>query len=298
MRVLRPRVLSLSNWLGGHKNCFYSIAVPKGLSSYFSLPTIRASFAGISQLHGKRVDPDTVVLPTLRVLPMGWSWALHICQSVIQHQATLAVPEAPLILDREKAIALSEEHPSAIAVYVDNFAVFSIDKADGDSKLLRLRDHFNRVGLPVHEFQEVQPKGQFVGLDFDNGSLRVKASKIWRLRKAIRELLRYRRVSGRLLEALLGHATWAALVKREAFAIFNFSYLFIRQHYDQWTPLPPEARRELQILAGTLPLFRIDMAAQWNASIYCSDACESGIGVCRRYADKEDIAEVGRCREK
>ena len=65
------------------QNAFYNIKVPEGLAQCFTLPAVTAFDAGVSVLGGERVHPRAVLVPYLRVLPMGWTHALSVWQAVV-----------------------------------------------------------------------------------------------------------------------------------------------------------------------------------------------------------------------
>ena len=67
---------------GDLSNAFYAMQVPEGLCEYFSLLPARAGLAGVAHLDGVPVHESDWLLPELTILPMGWSWALHLCQCV------------------------------------------------------------------------------------------------------------------------------------------------------------------------------------------------------------------------
>lgn len=49
-------------------------------SLFLPLPACCLSLA----VGGMRIVPETWVIPTLEVLPMGWSWNMWFCQSVLE----------------------------------------------------------------------------------------------------------------------------------------------------------------------------------------------------------------------
>lgn len=57
----------------------------------------------------------TTLRPYLRVLPMGWNWALHIAHSITQEAVRRALPTTPFVRDREFSPCLKE---SGVAVAV------------------------------------------------------------------------------------------------------------------------------------------------------------------------------------
>ena len=104
---------------GDIQNAFYAIEVPEELGSCFRLPSVRGGAAG---LRGQA----SAVMHTLvlTVLPMGWSWALRLCQLVTEEGlARGGLKAGALVKDREVAAPLGPSRPLAAAGYVGNFMV-------------------------------------------------------------------------------------------------------------------------------------------------------------------------------
>ena len=59
------------------KDAFYQFELPLHLRPYFCLPDCPASFCPSLAARG-----HTMVTPRLRVIPMGWSHALNVCQEL------------------------------------------------------------------------------------------------------------------------------------------------------------------------------------------------------------------------
>ena len=53
------------------------------LIKHATLSSVRAGDVGISDLDGDEIGASAFISPCLCVLPMGWTWALHICQCVM-----------------------------------------------------------------------------------------------------------------------------------------------------------------------------------------------------------------------
>ncbi|CAK0855314.1 unnamed protein product [Prorocentrum cordatum] len=64
------------------KDAFYHFELPERVRNLFALPAVPAWVAGLAEVGGVRVSPGTSVYPRLRVLPMGWSHALWVCQTL------------------------------------------------------------------------------------------------------------------------------------------------------------------------------------------------------------------------
>ena len=137
---------------GDLANAFYTLAVPEELGHMFTLPLVSASLVGINTIDGVPIAPRTQVVPYLRVLPMGWSWALHLCQQVLMHAIDVAgFSPRQIIGDKRAAVQLSARRDTAVAGYVDNFGVFGSDKETVDQGLAGIITVLRGWGLTVHE---------------------------------------------------------------------------------------------------------------------------------------------------
>ena len=237
---------------GDISNAFYNMRVPDDLSDMFSMPTIRARYLGVTDLDGVPTPPDEILMPCMCVLPMGWSWGLRYCQLVVKNVVEQVVGPSRVIEDRRGGIVLSKSLPTAGAAYVDNFAVFGLYSNSVDSELNALVDDFGKLGLPVHEITPASMHSNFVGLDINRGTVSLKPSRLWKLRQAVRAVLRRRAISGDALRVIAGHLTWAMMTKRESLAILNAVYRHITGFGSQSGVLSFAARRELWQVSATL----------------------------------------------
>ena len=282
---------------GDIKNAFYSLKVPTSLSDMFTLPLIRNRYLPAA-LQVDSAGPDTWIAPCLQVLPMGWNWALHLCQAFMSHIVSCACPSSKFFTDHTGTRHLTHKHETLTTCYVDNFCVIGHDPKEVDSQLRKIHSRFTELGCVVHEQCSASTTGEFVGLSFANGVFSIKTSRIWRLRLALTRLLRLTRVSGHLLEIITGHITWAMLMRREALAFLNHTYQFIHQYRESSHTIPPEVKQELQDISSLLPLLRSDSQREWSDRIHASDASPTGLGVCSRRLPIPNISSIGRVTEK
>ncbi len=100
-------------------NCFYHLRCPEGMDDWFSLPPVAPGL--LPHIRRKLGLPMHVsVTPHLLVLPMGWSWSLHIAQKVHEfHIARAGVPREHLLADHSPTVPLAEVD-AVVAAYVDN----------------------------------------------------------------------------------------------------------------------------------------------------------------------------------
>eukprot|EP00435_Cladocopium_sp_Y103_P042198 s2255_g11.t1 len=157
---------------GDLSNAFYTLSVPEELGRMFTLPCIKAQHLGLTNIGGTAVRPDTQVLPYLTVLPMGWTWALHLCQLVIMNAISAAgISDSQIIGHKRGAVRLHDPDSIAVAGYVDNFGIFGCNPSTVDQGRMRIAEQLRRWGLSVHEEEQAQLKGEFVGLFFNGARL-------------------------------------------------------------------------------------------------------------------------------
>ena len=121
-------------------------------------------------------------------------------------------------------------------------------------------------GLPVHEVVNCSTNVDYVGLHFDGDSHEISLSwnRIWRLRLGIQHALKISRMSGKQLERLVGHITWAMLLRRESLSILSSVYAFTHAFYNSPQPLWNSVRRELRQVAALLPLLVSNFGQLWG----------------------------------
>eukprot|EP00959_Pyramimonas_sp_CCMP1952_P135428 2833698-Pyramimonas_sp.AAC.1 len=69
---------------------------------------------------------------------------------------------------------------------------------------------------------------------------------MWRLRRAFDFVLGTGKASGEEIRKLIGHFTWASLLRREALSIVNSCYVFAEYHATEVVRLWPAVARELR----------------------------------------------------
>ena len=116
----------------------------------------------------------------------------------------------------------------------------------------------------------------FVGPQFDGNTHEVRLGweRIWRLRLGIGHLLSRGGCSGHQLEKLVGHITWAALLRRESLSFLSGCYKFMRESGTREVILWPVVARELRQVSALLLLVCAFTNLAWNpvASIFGSSS--------------------------
>jgi len=242
---------------GDIDNCFYRIAAPAAARHLVIPPGIYAKHSGSIVSKCEPVDPGSWVVPQFAVLPVGWSWALWVAQSIHENMAeATSMPRECRTHDCQVVAPLGRVD-TRHAIYVDNFLVAGRCLTQFDKQASALGNRLNDADLVVHEVFSATTHATFAGVDYDGERLtaRVSSRRIWRLRYAIDYVLGRHDISGRSLEKILGHFTWGALVRREALAVVCACYEFVRKCYDSCTRIWSSVRRELRWMRSLLPLF-------------------------------------------
>ena len=127
----------------------------------------------------------------LRVLPMGFSWALHLCQGVLRRGLSLGgFPPSSLIEDGQPGRQVRHGEPPVAAGYVDNFFVLGTEASSTDSHCDCVRFQLEKLGLVVHDREPASHDAEFLGLSLSEGRfLAVRPKCLWRLRLSIEKLL-------------------------------------------------------------------------------------------------------------
>ena len=286
---------------GDLANAFYTLAVPRDLAEKFTLPAIEAWRVGVAQIDGIPILPGAKVTPFITVLPMGWSWALHLCQSVLLHAISVSGFKSKQIIgDKRESVTLKEFDDLAVAAYVDNFGVFGSSSKAVDAGLDKIIQTLRAWGLQVHEIEPASLKADFVGLSFDGqrGTVSIKSSRINKIKFAIDELLERQFCSGRVMQLLVGHITWALLCRRSGLSLLNACYAFIGDASTKHKRLWKSVRQELHWISSLLPLLRFKVNSSWGHDVTSSDSSPWGLGVCYRQLDVETVQTIGRSSER
>ena len=197
----------------------------------FCLRPVSAGLAGVVELDGAPVAPSQLAYPHIRVAPAGWSHAfrwrrrIHECHALRQPGVFPANK-----LSDEKPGARLRRSDVARAERVDYFAAIGREASEVDAVAGSVREAFLAVGLAMRP-RESSAGGNVPGWEFSEECPRVRASprRVWRLRLGIEGILERGFATGRDLEAVIGHFTFAARMRPEAHRVFSASYASSRR---------------------------------------------------------------------
>ena len=188
---------------------------------------MRAGAVGVEEIGGTRVNPDQWISPRIAVLPMGWTWALYWCQKL--HE-TIAERSGLSAEERLQDFSPPPTNGSYHVQYVDNLHVFGVDREEVRNRFWAAVKELRAVGLTVHEEEDCLESTKVLGWEYESkATFRPGRSRVWRVRKAIREILARGKATGQQLERVIGHATFISLGKREALSVFCGGLYFYKK---------------------------------------------------------------------
>ena len=282
------------------KDYCYSIGMPKELRPFFALPAVDLRRVIPNHpLCGQRHDDVLLMHPAMKVVPMGWNWAMFIAQRVHQHQSMLA---AGLTMDR----VLVDGRPSpsiaedvAIIPYADNLNIVGCDQDKVQATKHIIVKHMESLGFRIHEEQEAMVQAESLGFFIDGrfGKVYPKPNKLQKVRKVLNWLAQRPRVSGKMLERIIGHCIHFCMLRRELLSVFRAVYDFKIIAYNSRQRLWKTAALECKCMAALLDLCFADLRRPWCQEVTASDASLTGTAVCSSHWGPTHIHQVGRQRE-
>ena len=156
------------------KDYFYRLEIGKRLGEYFSLPAIDPSL--LRQVRGDLPEELSQLMdgsgsrihPCLRVLPMGFSWALRLAHEAHVEVARRALVSTPVIRDRRPPPILGGGgHQSAMLIYADNCNHLGTCMAAVDADQTRVREALHAHGLDTHDVIESSEIVESLGVRVD-----------------------------------------------------------------------------------------------------------------------------------
>ena len=260
-------------------DAFYQIELPANLRDLFGLLPVRADLLGVKETVEGRISPHEKVFPVFRAVPMGWTQALWICQFC--HEFVVNGLEGIGDYNRLSDNKVPPNmQPFIHTEYVDNFLCLSQDPKIARRRAEQVQSALEERGLPTHDI-EASVGGQTLGWEFSEHEPAVHLSRgrLWKYRLGVQELLKRGRCSSRTLEKIVGHLTFAGLIRREFLSIFQACYVYIRRGFSEGTLLWGAVRRELFWAISLLPLLHRDLGMEWSEEVHATDASFWGRGV-------------------
>lgn len=278
------------------KDAFYHLGLPEPLRPLFGLRAVKACDFGVTEVGGKGVQWHETLYPQLCVVPMGFSWALYLCQTMHERiVGQVGAEDTSRLSDKKPAPSSQCMHTE----YVDNFHVIGTGPEQVSQLSLKGIQALRSSGLVVHEEEQSTDSAQILGWEFGcNGSLRPTKRRLWKVRLGILQVLKTGHISGQQLERVVGHMSFISMVRREGLSILGDVYSFIKKHYFTPARLWKSVRRELSIWYGISPLLWKELNSQWSETIYATDASDWGSGATTATMPHNEVQELGRYAER
>jgi hypothetical protein len=265
--------------VGDISDAFHRLRIHLDLGEYFAYPyAVPAREFGLvgRTISGQQIFDGDSVWPCAASLPMGFSWSLFFCQrQAEQRLAALDIlADSKIINDRAGTAVyrprdyFGDAASSAPRIrfhyaYVDNLGCLDPKMRDVESFVQDVQKDFGDVGLDIHETEILEGGGITLGTEVDGRNFRTTVSdkRRHRLRSGLLAMLTRRTVSGRQVEAIVGHCTFCGLIERGSLSCFHAVYLFRHAHYEERVRLWESVRQELKAFRGLLLILN----ANWLA---------------------------------
>ncbi|CAK0875001.1 unnamed protein product, partial [Prorocentrum cordatum] len=152
--------------------------VPDYMVPWFGMRPLRARQLGVKVVDGLAVSEGSWVYPCLRVLPMGFAWAMRWTQQAhreLLRRGGLGGIENELV---DRQIAPSVDSPQVPrVVYVDNEIFVSSRPGATRGARRQAAKVMTEAGLPLHEVEESKTVVEALGLELDGLKLRARLAR-------------------------------------------------------------------------------------------------------------------------
>lgn len=265
------------------------LAVVKELIPLLGLPGLPASKVMAS------VD-DRIVVPCLKVVPMGATFAVMLAQSVsraIVNRVLLTEGKPPWstasVLDHD----ISDEQ--ATVVYLDDINAVSTSDESCNEFVERVRVELRLAGLPTSTSKDIiadqAESAEALGLTWwRSGCLTPKPAVIVKILRQTTRFIGTRFGSPNGMRRLLGLWIWIFLLRRPLLSVFQDVFTFSRRDRPSASQrIPDGALVELNVALDLLPLAFADLRRPLSCKLFASDASLRGAGVV--YTQRDDMKD-------
>ena len=259
-------------------NFYHHLGLPSWLRPYFALPPLTP------QELAQCGAPSDAAYPMCLTLPMGFSHAVFLAQSVHQH----VLYSARALDPRDSLLHLlspTVTHDRAVhGIVIDDLFLFSLDQQRAQQSFDAVLAAYRAAGFVVKDSKVVAPTSapvKVIGFDIDGAAATVslpEESQQQLVRTTLAVLARGV-VTGGTLSYLLGKWTWCMLLRRPSLAALQQSYRYAQLARGRRFTLWPSVRRELRTLLALLPLLHARLDTPCFHRAIASDASELAAGV-------------------
>lgn len=264
---------------------FYNrLRAPEFLVPFFGLPRVRRS---LLRTFSDLPPSDGYVVPCLRCIPMGATFAVNIAQ----HVSLAIVRRAGLgrtVLDTSSSRSITGGVGRQL-VYIDDISAVGTSLRGVNKVTDRIVSALTAANLPTEprklQRASATTPSEALGLWWwGNGVLTVKPALSRKLRVHTEAIISRGRCSPQEMRRLCGLWVWACLLRRGLLAVMDRVYEFSNQSCPaKYRPLPRQVRVELNMLLDLFPAMYADIRMSDSSRVYATDASKTGGGV--SYAD-------------
>jgi len=294
---------------GDLPNCYYTLALPYEMSQWFVLPNVTATELREELVAQGRDDVVQALgegpFLGLKVLAMGWSWAVFLAQTSLEDLLMEADPKhltaAQRIIEGGIVPKLKINVGPVHYSYIDDFGIMGVRQKHQPSQV---REIFRRVvktlhdrGFKVHKEvfgEEVKAIGLMIG--GNPPSVAPPQDKLWLAVEGCLEISKSLKMLPKIVESCVALCNWLFLINRPMLSIFFEVYPWIVKNREitEFVELPTSLRCEFGVAAALLPLIRQDLTAVWDHYALVGDASERGGAVLESKATIKDLQNEAR----
>ena len=296
-------------------DAFYQLGW-EGMSSYFCLDLeVRAGDYNVDRVFDEvtglweDLGPDDMVYPALAVLPMGFSWSLLFCHSLLTEGMLEAVSRSyggcradyrnRVLRDRQLAPKLSRRAP-ILAPYVDNGNMLCRGRKQGIECLRSLREVLDEEQLRYRDIFEAVPVLESVGLVLHGPERQVrnKPARVWRCYHAAHDLVRRGRCSGDCLRVLAGHFCHLYMLRRPCLAAMDRLWFDAQEWGATVCELPADLVSEILTCAALALVCVHEATRSFSPTAFLSDSSLKGFALLESSGLSAEWEEAGCLRER
>lgn len=252
-------------------NFYHHIGLPTWMQPYFCLPPLEPVTRG-----------QQPVYPMCTTLPMGFSHAVYLAQQVHNHclYSRAALNPRWNVLRLSQPLLTQTIH----ALYIDDNCLLGTSETDVQQQYELCLAAYTAAGLLAKREKctaaTTEPT-EVLGITVDGyrQQMYVAPTKMRKLLGQTVYMLSKTHCTGQELARLLGHWTWAIMLRRPAFAMLRLTYIYINTYKHINHQLWPCVRDELLALIGIAPMLYANIAAPISSFLPATDASMTGYGV-------------------
>ena len=271
-------------------DAFYNFAIPE-LTHYFALnhPLTRAQWescgvdaASVFDPNTRgfsKVDPDCFLYPCIEAVPMGWSWALFLCNEAVLTISRSFSPWNDGVFREKKSTPQLCDYSTCLGVYVDNITIVGRSKEHVAQRAQALEAAFKQADIPITWTQSEPVQSlESVGcvLDFSKKRLCNKPKRLWKFYFATLGLLRRNKLHGRVLQVWAGHYTSLCSHTPWGLSVLQHLYRFIEISQHKRVRVWPCVRHELKMACSLIWMTWRDLGAPYCRLVDVGDSSSSG----------------------